>query len=72
MGKSGEWADHTVVVATAIYLQREIWVIKSSPDTKPNDAIEYIKCPDAHSGDPLLVGHIWESHYVSLSPVDDN
>ncbi|XP_078313902.1 uncharacterized protein LOC144619532 [Crassostrea virginica] len=67
MSKQGEWADHVIVMCMALFLQRDILVITSSPSTHPDNNLLWI-----HSGrgqsNPLLLGHVWENHYQSLHP----
>lgn len=68
MLQQGEWADHTIVMCMAAYLQRDIIVITRSPNTNPDDNILWISSGNA-AGDPLCLGHIWENHYQSLRPI---
>lgn len=64
MLQQGEWADHIIVMCMAAYLQRDIIVITSSPNTNPDDNILWISSGNA-AGDPLSLGHIWENN-ISL------
>lgn len=64
MLQQGEWADHINVMRMAAYLQRDIIVITSSPNTNPDDNILWISSGNA-AGDPLSLGHIWENN-ISL------
>lgn len=68
MLQQGEWADHIIVMCMAAYLQRDIIVITSRPNTNPDDNIIWISSGNA-AGDPLCLGHIWENHYQSLRPI---
>lgn len=52
MLQQGEWADHIIVMCMAAYLQRDIIVITSSPNTNPDDNILWISSGNA-AGDPL-------------------
>lgn len=63
MLQQGEWADHIIVMCMAAYLQRDIIVITSSPNTNPDDNILWISSGNA-AGDPLSLGH-----YQSLRPI---
>ena len=71
MSQQGEWADHVIVMYTAAYLQRDILIITSSPNTDPDDNILWITGEkfQKEKHDPLLLGHIWENHYQSLRPI---
>ena len=68
MRESGAWADHVAVMATAIYLKRDIMIVTSSPCSRPDEIITWIRCQENPSEGPLLLGHRWENHYVSLCP----
>ena len=68
MSTEGEWADHIAVLATANVLEKDILVITSSPSSSPDDVMTWIVGKEGFSGDPLLLGHIYENHYVSLQP----
>lgn len=68
MLQQGKWADHINVMCMAAYLQRDIIVITSSPNTNPDDNILWISSGNA-AGDPLSLGHIWENQYQSLRPI---
>ena len=70
MAKDGEWADHVVIIATAHLLQRDIIIVTSSPQgaDSPEPFIR-ISCNIDSSNQPLLLGHIWESHYQSLQKI---
>lgn len=68
MVQQGEWVDHIIVMCIAVYLQRDIIVITSSPNTNPDDNIIWISSGNA-AGDPLRLGHIRENHYQSLRPI---
>ena len=66
MSKSGEWADHIIVMLTANLLQKDIMVLTSAPTSGANNNITWISCLEENTGMPLMVGHIWENHYISL------
>lgn len=68
MLQQGEWADLINVMCMAAYLQRDIIVITSRPNTNPDDNILWISSGNA-AGDPLSLGHIWENQYQSLRPI---
>ena len=67
MCKDKEWADHIVVIATAHLLQRDIVIVTSSPQGR-DSAEPFIRISSDvnQSSEPLLLGHVWESHYQSL------
>ena len=67
MRRSGEWADHIVVMLTAILLNRNIMIVMSSPGAGPDNIVALVG-QDEQNRAPLLIGHRWESHYVSLCP----
>ena len=67
MSKDKEWADHIVVIATAHLLQRDIVIVTSSPQGRDiAEPFIRISCDVTQSREPLLLGHVWESHYQSL------
>lgn len=68
MLQQGKWADHINVMCMAAYLQRDIVVITSRPNTNLDDNILWISSGNA-AGDPLSLGHIWENQYQSLRPI---
>ena len=65
MSKDGTWGDHIVLVALAHALGRTIRVV-TSLDT---DCHQVIVEADNQEGEPLLLGHLSENHYVSLEPM---
>ncbi|KAL3888019.1 hypothetical protein ACJMK2_000403, partial [Sinanodonta woodiana] len=69
MARDGEWADHVVVVAMARMLQMDIMIVTSSPSSGPENIIAWVVGQTAFQGDPILLGHVWESHYMSLQPI---
>ncbi|KAL3887766.1 hypothetical protein ACJMK2_000159 [Sinanodonta woodiana] len=69
MARDGEWADHVVVVAMARMLQIDIMIVTSSPVSGPESVIVWVVGQTAFQGDPILLGHVWESHYMSLQPI---
>ncbi|KAL3888756.1 hypothetical protein ACJMK2_001116, partial [Sinanodonta woodiana] len=69
MAMDGEWADHVVVVAMARMLQIDIMIVTSSPLSSPEENIVWVIGKTSFQDDPILLGHIWESHYVSLQPI---
>ncbi|KAL3889375.1 hypothetical protein ACJMK2_001719 [Sinanodonta woodiana] len=69
MARDSEWADHVVVVAMARMLQMDIMIVTSSPLSGPENIIVWAVGKNAFQGDPILLGHVWESHYMSLQPI---
>ncbi|KAL3889377.1 hypothetical protein ACJMK2_001721, partial [Sinanodonta woodiana] len=69
MARDGEWADHVVVVAMARMLQMDIMIVTSSPSSGPENSIVWVVGKTAFQGDPIIQGHVWESHYMSLQPI---
>ncbi|KAL3887952.1 hypothetical protein ACJMK2_000337 [Sinanodonta woodiana] len=69
MARDGEWVDHVVVVAMARMLQMDIMIVTSSPSSGPEDIIVWVEGQTAFQGNPILLGHVWESHYLSLQPI---
>ena len=73
METPGEWADHITVWATAMYLKQTIMVVTSSPDGGSDNTITYntiINHSEMSQNKPLIVGHVWVNHYLSLCPID--
>ncbi|KAJ8307375.1 hypothetical protein KUTeg_015459 [Tegillarca granosa] len=72
MERDGEFADHVIIEFTAKYLQREILIVTSSPQSK-NAKREniIINTEDAKNGCQLLLGHVYENHYESLEMKDE-
>ena len=68
MSKSGEWADHIIVMMTARLLKKDIMILTSSLTSGENSNVTWISCLEEKAGMPLMLGHIWEKHYISLSP----
>ena len=62
MGKDGTWGDHIVLVALAHALGRTIRVVTSLE----TDCHEIVVEAENQEGEPLLLGHLSENHYVSL------
>lgn len=63
--RNGEWADHVVIQALARMLKRDIWVVTS--ERSKTDAGRLIeKIESGFNGDPILVGHVGQLHYISL------
>ena len=63
MAKDGTWGDHVVLFAAANHFQTPIHIISSLNHeivVKPDHALA--------GTNPLVLGHIHESHYVSLQP----
>ncbi|KAL3888933.1 hypothetical protein ACJMK2_001293, partial [Sinanodonta woodiana] len=69
MDRDREWADHVVVVAMARMLQMDIMIVTSSPSSGPKDIIVWVVGKTAFQEDPILLGHVWESHYMSLQHI---
>ncbi|XP_063409223.1 uncharacterized protein LOC134692681 [Mytilus trossulus] len=67
MEKDGQWADHVVVDAMARMLRHDIKILQSTPSSDDiKDRFSLIKGSEQTSQDPLVLGHIFECHYVSL------
>ena len=64
MSKQGTWGDHLTILALANVLQRNIWIVSSSRDNGDHIVIE----TGNTDGDPLLLGYVSNTHYVSLEP----
>ncbi|KAL3889410.1 hypothetical protein ACJMK2_001754 [Sinanodonta woodiana] len=69
MARDDEWADHVVVVAMARMLQIDIMIVTSSPLSGPENIIVWVVGKTDFQDDPILLGHVWESHYMSLQPI---
>ncbi|KAL3889132.1 hypothetical protein ACJMK2_001486, partial [Sinanodonta woodiana] len=69
VARDGECADHVVVVAMARMLQIDIMIVTSSPSSAPENIIVWVVGKTDFQGDPILLGHVWESHYMSLQPI---
>ncbi|KAL3889145.1 hypothetical protein ACJMK2_001499, partial [Sinanodonta woodiana] len=69
MARDGEWADHVVVVAMARMLQMDIMIVTSSPSSGPENIIVWVVGKTDFQDDPIILGHVWESHYMSLQPI---
>ncbi|KAL3889408.1 hypothetical protein ACJMK2_001752 [Sinanodonta woodiana] len=69
MARDSEWADHVVVVAMARMLQIDIMIVTSSPLSGPENIIVWVVGKTDFQEDPILLGHVWESHYMSLQPI---
>ena len=63
MAKDGTWGDHLILHAAANYYKTRIRVISSLD----RDVIISPDHPVANTNQ-LVLGHIHESHYVSLQP----
>jgi hypothetical protein len=59
MSRTGQWCDEKMLFAASQYLKRDIIVI-SSASTTPRSFPCRIQAP----GDPVVVGHYHERHYV--------
>ncbi len=66
MQQDGEWADHVILVATAHLLRRDIMVVTSSPQSQGDQMVCWIRCAASFTGQPIMLGHLWEWHYQSL------
>ena len=69
MARSGEYADHVIVLAMARMLNKDIVIVTSAPSTEREDCIVWISGSDRFTGDPFLLGHIYENHYQSLQQI---
>ncbi|KAK3607771.1 hypothetical protein CHS0354_040675 [Potamilus streckersoni] len=70
MARDGEWADHVVVVGMARMLQMDIMIVTSAPSSGPENIIAWVVSQTNFNGQPILLGHIYESHFKSLQPID--
>ncbi|CAC5422459.1 unnamed protein product [Mytilus coruscus] len=48
--------------------KRDIVIVTSAPSTNTEDSVFWVTGCDGFSGDPILLGHIFENHYQSLQP----
>ena len=64
MSKQRTWGDPLPILALANVLQRYIWIVSSPRDNGDHIVIE----TGNTDGDPLLLGYISNTHYVSLEP----
>ncbi|CAG2217969.1 unnamed protein product [Mytilus edulis] len=72
MLQNGEYADHVVVIGMSRMLQRDIVIVTSAPSTNNEDSVLWVTGCDGFSGNPILLGHIFENHYQSLQPKGDS
>ena len=68
MKKEKGWADPVIVWETAKYLKRNIKIITSSPSSNAYNYITLISGNEETDANPLLLGHEWKFHYISLTP----
>lgn len=67
----GTWADAFIVKHMADMLKQTIVVVTSSPGGSETDQLQTFYNQESPSNNrPLLVGHIYEYHYVSLDTRD--
>ena len=67
MAKDGTWGDHVVLLAAANNYKTPIRVISSLTD---REVIVVSPNPPVSQGtQPLVLGHVFEYHYVSLEPM---
>lgn len=64
MAKDGNWGDHLILFAAANCFKCNIRVISSVP----NQDCTIRPVPPISDTDPLVLGHVFEQHYVSLRP----
>ena len=67
MEKDGEWGDHSMLQAAADLYKTTIYVINS--ESKDYDVTIDPGRGENRSGKHLVLGHVWQLHYVSLRPV---
>ena len=65
MAEDGTWGDHVILHGAANYFKTYIHVISSL--SHHNDVIIEPECVVA-SSNQLVLGHVYELHYVSLIP----
>ena len=66
MGTEGEWADASVILGMARMLERDILIVTSSPNGTSESDMSWVVGKMNYSGIPILLGHEWEKHYISL------
>lgn len=64
MAKDGTWGNHVVLVAAANKYEIPIRVVSSATDRQ--DIIVEPSSPFNQDIEPLVLGHVFEYHYVSL------
>ena len=65
MNKEGTWGDHVILVAAANCFECVVRVVSSLPDC---DDIIIRPCEPDGDAVQLVLGHVFEEHYVSLLP----
>ena len=69
MSRSGEWAEHVVIRAMSRMMQKQIWIVTSQESsTKAGYLLNKVGGPEDENypGEPFLLGHLGEYHYISL------
>ena len=61
------WADHVIVMATALCLEVDMAIITSSAEANAENCVTWVL--GSVGGDPLVIGHYHENHYQSLQPI---
>ncbi|KAK3102642.1 hypothetical protein FSP39_012830 [Pinctada imbricata] len=71
MSHVGEWGDHMMLKAIVDMLGRRLIVINVKPndELRKTDLDPHDKTSPGYEEKPLYLGHISESHYLSLRPV---
>ena len=65
MGTEGTWGDHVAVVGIAHMLRKDVMIVTSAPNTGQSN-ITWVCGEPGYDGRPIMLGHHWEHHYVSL------
>ena len=66
MAEDGTWGNHVVLVAAANRFGTPICVISSMTDH--DDILITPSSASSQDTEPLVLGHVFEYHYVSLEP----
>ena len=68
MKEDGTWGDHIVLVAAAKCFKVPINIVTSSDLHNEVIQINPMLGPGEDAVNPLVLGHVAESHYISLEP----
>ena len=68
MAKNGVFADHFELSAVSRMLKRKLWVVTSQeqPSSGRGNLMTKVEEEADYPGDPILLGHIGNFHYISL------
>ena len=67
MVKIGSWVDHPVIAAMAEVLQRPIHIYTASQQSLEPGYISVDPSERNKDADPIILGHVPEWHYYSLT-----